>query len=86
MNCSLGPELAVPIIRKFAGKTSLPLLFKPNAGLPVMTADGTVSTEYSAKAFVDGIAPALDFVDYIGGCCGSAPSYIRELAERIGKN
>ena len=86
MNCSLGPELAVPIIRKFAGKTSLPLLFKPNAGLPVMKADGTVSTEYSAKAFVDGIAPALDFVDYIGGCCGSAPSYIRELAERIGKN
>jgi len=86
MNCSLGPELAVPIIRKFTGKTSLPLLFKPNAGLPVMKADGTVSTEYSAKAFVDGIAPALDFVDYIGGCCGSAPSYIRELAERIGKN
>ena len=86
MNCSLGPELAVPIIKKFAGKTSLPLLFKPNAGLPVMKADGTVSTEYSAKAFVDGIAPALDFVDYIGGCCGSAPSYIRELAERIGKN
>ena len=86
MNCSLGPELAVPIIRKFAGKTSLPLLFKPNAGLPVMKADGTVSTEYSAKAFVDGIAPALDFVDYVGGCCGSAPSYIRELAERIGKN
>ena len=86
MNCSLGPELAVPIIQKFAGKTSLPLLFKPNAGLPVMKADGTVSTEYSAKAFVDGIAPALDFVDYIGGCCGSAPSYIRELAERIGKN
>ena len=86
MNCSLGPELAVSIIQKFAGKTSLPLLFKPNAGLPVMKADGTVSTEYSAKAFVDGIAPALDFVDYIGGCCGSAPSYIRELAERIGKN
>ncbi|MBQ3638084.1 MAG: homocysteine S-methyltransferase family protein [Clostridia bacterium] len=86
MNCSLGPELAVPIIKKFAGKTSLPLLFKPNAGLPVMKADGTVSTEYSAKAFVDGIAPALDFVDYVGGCCGSAPSYIRELAERIGKN
>ena len=29
--------------------------------------------------------PALDFVDYVGGCCGSDPSYIRELAARTGK-
>ena len=86
MNCSPAPDAALPILRRIAEVTRLPLLFKPNAGLPVMKADGTVSTEYSAKAFVDGIAPALDFVDYIGGCCGSAPSYIRELAERIGKN
>ena len=33
MNCSLGPDLAVPIIEKFRGKTSVPLLFKPNAGM-----------------------------------------------------
>ena len=86
MNCSLGPDMAVPVIRKFVGKTSLPLFFKPNAGLPVLAADGTVSTAYSAKAFADEVAPALEFVDYIGGCCGTAPSYIRELAARIGQN
>ncbi len=85
MNCSLGPDLAVPIIRKFTGKTSIPLLFKPNAGMPVLAADGTESAAFSAKAFADGIMPALEFVDYVGGCCGSAPSYIRELAGRIGK-
>ena len=85
MNCSLGPDLAVPIIKKFVGKTSLPLLFKPNAGLPVLAADGSESAEFSAKAFADGIMPALDFADYVGGCCGSAPSYISELAGRIGK-
>jgi methionine synthase I (cobalamin-dependent) len=29
------------------------------------------------------VVPALDIVDYVGGCCGSDPSYIRELAERM---
>ncbi len=85
MNCSLGPDLAVPIIREFVGKTGLPLIFKPNAGKPILAADGTASTAYSAKAFADELMPAMEFVDYIGGCCGSDPSYIRELASRMGK-
>ncbi len=85
MNCSLGPDLAVPVFMKFAGKTKLPLLFKPNAGKPVLAADGSVSAEYSAKAFADDAMPALEIADYVGGCCGSDPSYIRELAARIGK-
>ena len=85
MNCSLGPDLAVPVIRKFAGKTSLPLIFKPNAGKPVLAADGSVSSAYSAKAFADEVMPALEIAEYVGGCCGSAPSYIRELAGRIGR-
>jgi len=85
MNCSLGPDLAVPVIREFVGKTSLPLIFKPNAGKPILAADGTTATAYSAKVFADDVMPALDFVDYVGGCCGSDPSYIRELAARMGK-
>ncbi len=85
MNCSLGPDLAVPVIREFVGKTSLPLIFKPNAGKPILAADGTASTAYSAKTFADELMPAMEFVDYIGGCCGSDPSYIRELAARMGK-
>ena len=85
MNCSLGPDLAVPVIREFVGKTSLPLIFKPNAGKPILAADGTTATAYSAKVFADDVMPALDFVDYVGGCCGSDPSYIRELASRMGK-
>ena len=85
MNCSLGPDLAVPVIREFVGKTSLPLIFKPNAGKPILAADGTTATAYCAKVFADDVMPALDFVDYVGGCCGSDPSYIRELAARMGK-
>ncbi len=85
MNCSLGPALAVPVIRQFVGKTSLPLVFKPNAGKPILAADGSTATAYSAKAFADELVPAFDFVDYIGGCCGSDPAYIKELASRLGR-
>ena len=82
---SVGPDLAVPVIREFVGKTSLPLIFKPNAGKPILAADGTTATAYSAKVFADEVMPALDFVDYVGGCCGADPSYIRELAARMGR-
>ena len=79
VNCSQGPELALPIIREFAEKTDLPLVFKPNAGMPVVTADGGTAVSYDADAFVRDIAPALDFVAYVGGCCGSSPEYIRAI-------
>lgn len=81
MNCSLGPDLALPIIREFAEKTDLPLVFKPNAGKPILSADGSTETPYDAGHFAEEIAPALEYVTYIGGCCGSNASYIRKLKE-----
>lgn len=83
MNCSLGPDLALPVIREFSEKTDLPLVFKPNAGKPILAADGTTATATDAETFVREVAPALAFVDYIGGCCGSNPEYIRLLKQRI---
>ena len=85
MNCSLGPDLAVPVMRQFVGKTDIPLLFKPNAGKPILAADGTAAATYDAKTFADDVMPALEFVDYIGSCCGGDPSYIREIAARLGR-
>lgn len=85
MNCSIGPDLAVPVMRRFAGKTDIPLVFKPNAGKPILAADGTASASYDAKVFADDIMPALAFVDYVGSCCGGDPSYIREIASRLGR-
>ncbi len=79
MNCSLGPALALPVIREFSEKTDLPLIFKPNAGKPVLGPDGKEVSPYSAEMFVDEIRPALEFVSWIGGCCGTDPSYIRAL-------
>ena len=78
MNCSLGPDLAMPIIREFAEKTRLPLVFKPNAGMPIVSSSGETKP-YDASTFAREIAPAADFVAYIGGCCGSNPEYIKAL-------
>lgn len=83
LNCSLGPERAVPVIAAFRQYTDLPLMFKPNAGKPVSQGDGT-TVEYTADIFVEDSLPALDAdVTYIGGCCGSDASYIRALRGRL---
>lgn len=83
LNCSLGPVDAIPIIREFAEQTDLPLVFKPNAGKPVLAEDGSVISSYSAADFAEDVAPVLDLVTYLGGCCGSSPEYIRTLRETM---
>lgn len=83
LNCSQGPETALPIILEFAEKTQLPLVFKPNAGKPVLAEDGSVLTAYDAATFVRDVESALDKVAYVGGCCGSSPDYIRALKARL---
>ena len=82
LNCSLGPVEALPIIREFAEHTDLPLVFKPNAGKPVLGEDGSVISPYSASDFAADVEPVLELVTYLGGCCGSSPEYIKELKQR----
>ena len=67
LNCSFGPEMAVPVIREFAEKTDLPLLLKPN------------TAELAPKDFAKALVPALPLVSYLGACCGSAPEYIKAI-------
>jgi len=84
MNCSLGPDLALPIIKEFCEKTDLPIFFKPNAGKPILAADGTTEAAYTPEMFAKEVAPAIGLVDYLGGCCGTNPEYIRLLRKEIG--
>jgi len=83
LNCSQGPEVALPVMAEFAEHTDLPLIFKPNAGKPVLAADGAVVSPYDADAFVRDVEPVLDKISYLGCCCGSDPSYIRALQARL---
>ena len=81
MNCSLGPDLALPLIREFSECTELPLIFKPNAGMPIVAPSGEVTTHYDVASFVREIVPALEYVTYVGGCCGCNAGYVRALKE-----
>ena len=83
MNCSLGPDEALKVITEFSEKTDLPLIYKPNAGMPVADGNGNVVTPYTAERFADEVAPALSFVSYIGGCCGSDPGFIKAVKEKL---
>ncbi len=83
LNCSLGPEKAVPIVAQFGQYTDLPLILKPNAGRPI-TENGQSRVEYDIDTFVSDCLPALEYnVKYIGGCCGSNPDYIRALIRLV---
>ena len=80
LNCSSGPEMALPIIEEYAQKTDIPLIFKPNAGKP--TLEG--GNQFDFDVFADDIAKAacVPGVKYIGGCCGSNPKYISTLRRK----
>lgn len=72
LNCSFGPDAAVPIIQEFSSITKLPLILKPNV------TEGT-----SPEDFAKSMEPALPLVKYVGACCGSNPDYIQVLNSSI---
>ena len=74
MNCSFGPVEALDIIKEFKDKTDLPLYFKPNSGM---------GEDYCAAQFAKEVEPSLDFVSYIGGCCGCDAEYIKEIKKLL---
>jgi 5-methyltetrahydrofolate--homocysteine methyltransferase len=79
LNCSLGPDLAMPVLRQFRQHTDLPLIFKPNAGRTTLV-DGKSVTELDPDQFVQDVLPACQAgATYLGGCCGADASYVRKL-------
>lgn len=80
-NCGCGIESYVPIARRLRGATSLPVWIKPNAGLPELVDGKTVwrMTPAEFAAFVPRLLEAG--ADFIGGCCGTGPAFVRAVAE-----
>lgn len=77
LNCSLAPEEMYATAERIARSTELPLIVKPNAGLPD-SKTGLYSID--AAEFAMQMAPLKDIgVKIVGGCCGTTPEYIREL-------
>ncbi|WP_326564038.1 methionine synthase [Micromonospora peucetia] len=84
LNCSTGPAEMGEHLRYLSRHSRIPLSVMPNAGLPVLTADGA----YFPLTPVE-LADALERfvteygVSLVGGCCGTTPEHIRVLTERL---
>lgn len=81
MNCSLGPKDALPIVEEILRWSSVPVLIRPNAGLPDPATNLYNTTPQEYADVMEQIAGMG--VKVLGGCCGTNPDYIREVAGRI---
>ena len=81
VNCSLGPLEMKPTVERLCRAATVPVLVKPNAGLPKVL-DGRTVFDVEAPEFVEamkelaGLGPMI-----LGGCCGTTPEYIKLLAD-----
>lgn len=82
VNCSVGPDQLEAVIRTLAEAAAVPVVAKPNAGLPMMDAQGQAIYSMGPRDFARHMAVlARAGASLLGGCCGSTPDYIRALAE-----
>lgn len=81
LNCSLGPAQMLELISRFSACASVPVLAKPNAGLP-REEGGKTLYDVSPEQFADLMGQIVDRgAGVVGGCCGTAPGYIRALVK-----
>ena len=83
VNCSLGPKELMPVIQQLAKYTHVPLLVQANAGLPEL-AHGKVTYPMTRDSFADSGEEMVQMgIKMLGGCCGTDPSFIKELRNRL---
>lgn len=83
INCSTGPEWMIEPLKEMAQVASVPILAKPNAGMPQLI-DGNTVFEMKPQEFASLSAELVDAgANVIGGCCGTAPEHIAALAEAV---
>lgn len=83
-NCSVGPDQLVSIIEMLHKRLSIPVIAKPNAGMPEITADGRAVYNMSADDFAQHMCTLHRAgASLIGGCCGTTPDYIRAICAAL---
>lgn len=85
-NCSQGSEPMIGVVRALReAAPNTPILVHPNAGLPVLTAEGESYPE--TPDFMSGCVPAMISAgaNIIGGCCGTSPDHIRAIRAAIAR-
>ncbi len=84
-NCGQGIEGFVSLCGRMKAVTNLPVWIKGNAGLPEMVGGKTVYRT-TPERFASFVQPLLDAgADFIGGCCGTSPDFIRAAKQALGR-
>ena len=83
LNCSTGPDKMHQMVAQMRQVANIPLIAKPNAGLPVLV-DGETVFNMGPEQFATEMEVLLEQgISILGGCCGTTPEHIRMLAERV---
>lgn len=83
MNCSTGPEAMIEPMEKMAEYATIPLLAKPNAGMPELV-DGKTVFNVGPEEFAEAGKNLVEKgAGILGGCCGTTPEHIRALKEAV---
>lgn len=84
LNCSTGPDQLEATVRAMIDAAEIPVIVKPNAGMPTMDEKGMAHYSMNETDFVNGMLPlAAAGVNLLGGCCGSDPNYIAKLGDAL---
>ncbi len=82
-NCSLGPKKLRKVAEKLLEKASVPVLLKPNAGIP-KSVNGNTVFDVSPEEFSAELSEIVSLgVRVAGGCCGTTPEYIKALHDKL---
>ncbi len=84
INCSLGPEQLLSIVRNLKELIHIPLIVKPNAGMPTISHEGNAVYPMDPETFAAHMMPLVEAgANLIGGCCGTSPAYIAAIKKAL---
>lgn len=86
LNCSVGPDQLESVVANMKAVAKVPIIAKPNAGMPVINDKGEALYDMNADDFARYTKRLVEAgAGIVGGCCGTTPEYIRKLAEVLGR-
>lgn len=84
INCSCGPDQMGAVVRALADSLTVPVIAKPNAGMPTIDDLGNAVYSMAPAEFAKGMLELkIAGASILGGCCGTDPDYIRALKEAL---
>lgn len=84
INCSVGPDQLVSVVRSIRENVSIPVIAKPNAGMPTIDDKGNAVYSMNPEDFASYMKILIENgASVVGGCCGTTPAFIRALHDSI---